>query len=608
MCGLIAVKYSGDARPQLNMDALTGNMIHRGPDRQGYARFAGADLGFCRLSIIDLETGHQPMYNEDQSLCLVFNGEIYNYRELRRQLLEKGHSFSSRADSEVILHLYEEEGQDLVHRLRGMYAFCLYDLPNKRLFGARDRFGIKPLYYVSTEWGLALASEAKVLLSLPGVKRGVDLESLDRYLTFQYVPDPYTMFRGLYRIPPGHLFWCDSSGFHLERYWEATFDPQDRSLEELMEDTRQVLRESVALHTQSDVPLGAFLSGGVDSAIIVALLRERGPLSTFSVGYDHPGYSELDKARETARFLETEHSEYVIGAQEYWRHLPRMVWHMDEPVADPSAQSLFFVARLARKAVKVVLSGEGADEVFGGYDIYREPLSLRYLSWLPGPMRELLARGASAIPPGIRGRSYLWRAAVPMRERYVGNAFIFSPEEKRRLLKGMAPAPLSELTSTLYEKARGYDGFTTMQYIDINTWMVGDILMKADKMTMANSLELRVPYLDQEVFALARRVPTRHKVKGSLTKYLLRRAFSDLIPEEVALRPKLGFPVPTREWLKREWGREIDQVLLDPSMAAFYSLAQARKLLSQHRQGRADHSRKLFTLLVFSLWWDCFMR
>lgn len=608
MCGLVAIKYKDKERASLDLEELTGLLAHRGPDEAACARLGDADLGFRRLGIIDLETGQQPMYNEDQSLCLVFNGEIYNYRPLREELRAKGHQFRSRADSEVLIHLYEEEGIRAVERLRGMFAFCLYDRSKNEIFGARDRFGIKPLYYTHTPWGTALASEAKVLLELPGVRRKVNMPALDRYLTFQYVPEPETMFEGIFRIPPAHRFTVTGGSLKMERYWEATFAPRLRPFDQLVGETRDVLSEAVAVHLQSDVPLGAFLSGGIDSTIVVALLRERGPISTFSVGYEHPRYSELGLARETARYLETDHHEYLIGPREFWEALPRQVWHMDDPVADPSAQSLYLVARMAREHVTVVLSGEGADEVFGGYDIYREPLSLRYLSWFPRPLKKVVGSLSSALPPGLPGKGYLGRASVPLRERYVGNAFIFTDEEKARLMKGTSVRPYTDVTAPFYDRARGYDEFTTMQYIDIHTWMVGDILMKADKMTMANSLELRVPFLDHHVFDLASTIPTSYKVRGRLTKYLLRQAFSDLIPPEVISRPKLGFPVPTRAWLQESWGSEVDDVLLDPAMAAFFSPARSRRLLDDHRQGRADNSRKLFTLIVFSLWWDAFMR
>ncbi len=607
MCGFVGIWQKGNHRP-LNLARITAPMAHRGPDEERHVSFGHFHLGFRRLGIIDLAGGQQPMFNEDGNLCLVVNGEIYNYRALRKELEDRGHRFATESDSEVILHLYEDYGEEAVTRLRGMFAFVIYDRDRDLLYGARDRFGIKPLYYLETPSMMAIGSEAKALAALPEYRGGINEDALPHYLTFQYVPEPFTMFDGIYKVPPGHSFTYTSRGFSFRQYWEVEFSPRNRSLPELVEETRDVLRESVVLHTQADVPWGAFLSGGIDSTIIVALLRELGRVSTFSVGYADQAYSELSHAAETARYLDTDHQEYLIEPGEFWDHLPRLVWHMDDPVADPAAISLYFVARMARKKVTVVLSGEGADEVFGGYDIYREAISLRPMNRLPAPLRTAAGVLSRLIPQGIPGKSYLYRGATPLSERYTGNAFIFSDSEKRNLLRRRVQAPFTEVTRPLYERARDYDDYTTMQYIDILTWMAGDILVKADRMTMANSLELRVPYLDHHVFEMAATIPTHHKVRGHLTKYVLRQAFADLVPPGAATRPKRGFPVPTRVWLRGDLARPVSEVLSDPSLDRFFSRTAVSSLLNDHLKDRADNSRKLWTLLIFALWQREFAR
>ncbi|MBT9173407.1 MAG: Asparagine synthetase (glutamine-hydrolyzing) 1 [Syntrophomonadaceae bacterium] len=603
MCGFVALWRKSGSFPLSAGAEAAAALRHRGPDDEGQAEFGHAALFFRRLAVIDLsERGRQPMYNEDGTLCMVFNGEIYNFRLLREELRQKGHLFKSESDSEVILHLYEEEGEYCVRRLRGMFAFCLYDGRRRLFFGARDRFGIKPLYCLENEHYLVLASEAKAFLELPGFTPKVNEGALPHYLTFQYVPEPETMLAGVRKIPPAHSFVWQAGHLETKRYWQAEFSPQERPLQEFIEGTQTVLREAVRLHTQADVPWGAFLSGGIDSTVVAALLRESGPVSTFSVGYADEAYSELAEARETARYLETDHEEYVIEASELWNHLPQLVWHLDDPVADPAAMALFFVARLARRKITVTLSGEGADEVFGGYAIYREPQALKYMDWLPRPLLEMWR----LLPDFVRGRNYLRRAATPLEQRYFGNALIFTEEEKRLLLKKNSFSPAAEITRPFYHQAEAYDDVTKMQYLDLHTWMLGDILVKADKMTMANSLELRVPYLDHHVFEFAATIPTKYKIRAGMTKYVLRQAFKDEVPAAVVRRQKRGFPVPTRVWLRDALFKEAQSVLDDPALREYFSPLYLKKLLAEHKEGRADNSRKIWALLIFALWMERF--
>jgi asparagine synthase (glutamine-hydrolysing) len=612
MCGFFAILRKGSSASPggvpFDVEHIKRDLAHRGPDDEQDVHLGPVSFAFRRLKIIDLSHGRQPMFNEDGTVCLVFNGEIYNYQDLRTELIAKGHRFEGNSDSEVIVHLYEEEGEHCVERLRGMFAFCIYDAGAGRLFGARDRFGIKPMYYIETPACVAFASEAKALLDVPGYEPRVNRAVLPDYLTFQYVPEPDTMFAGLFKVPAAHCFTYREGRLTFRRYWRVQFAPEQRSLEEFLEGTRAIMRESVRLHRQSDVPLGAFLSGGIDSTIIVALLRELGPLNTFSVGYADKAYSELDLAAESARFLETDHEEYLIEPREFWDNLPRLVWHFDDPVADPSAISLYFVARMARRKITVTLSGEGADEVFGGYHIYREPNALRPLTWLPKPILRGVGGLSGLLPSAVPGKNYLRRAATPLRERYFGNARLFTEAEKRRVLKHKEFAPSTAITAPMFDEcaAAGYDDITTMQYVDLHSWMPGDILSKADKMTMANSLELRVPYLDHHVFEFAATIPTEFRVRGPLTKYVLRRAFADMVPPGAVERPKLGFPVPTRVWLRGPLREPVTEVLSDPALSEYFERSEIRELLSAHMEGRADTSRKLWSLVIFALWRDQF--
>ncbi len=604
MCGFCGyLNQRQDIDPAL-LAQMQDTMVHRGPDEEGSFTDRNLGLAFRRLRIIDLEKGSQPMGNEDETLWLVCNGEIYNYKELRQDLTAKGHSFRSRSDVEVILHLYEEYREGCLDKLRGMFSLVLWDKKEKTLFAARDRFGIKPFFYFYNGSTLAFASEAKALLEMPQVSREVEEASFAHYLTYQYVPEPATMFKDIYKLPAAHYFTCRAGERPKPlRYWQASFAPQNRPLPDLLAETRSLLQETVDLHLASDVPLGCFLSSGIDSSLTSALAAKRQPLSTFSVGYADTDYSELQEARATARFLATDHHEYVISPGDFLENLPRLVRHLDEPVADPAAISLYFVARLAAEKITVTLSGEGADEVFGGYGIYREPFSLAPYKKLPAFLRKALYRGSRLLPP-LPGKGYLARGYIPLEDRYFGNAFIFNQAEKTRLMAGgLKPLDPRLVTAPLYREAEEYDDVTKMQYIDIHTWMPGDILVKADKMTMANSLELRVPYLDHKLFEFTAQIPLKYKIRRRQTKYLLRQAFTDLLPPEVTNRPKKGFPVPTRLWLKeKKFQKHFHDLLADKRASRWLSQKAVRELYRQHREGRADNSRKLWTLLIFLTW------
>ncbi|HET8682333.1 MAG TPA: asparagine synthase (glutamine-hydrolyzing), partial [Micromonosporaceae bacterium] len=580
MCGLLTfISAYGDARRRRDgiAEALEA-LHHRGPDETGVEMVyspAGADVVFAhkRLAIIDVALSHEPLPYADGRYLLTFNGEIYNYLELRDELRrEFGARFATAGDGEAILAGYHYWGESVVDRLRGMFAFVIWDSEQRRAFAARDPFGIKPLHYLQAADGVYFASEKKALLALQwqdGRMAGdaaIDAANLSHYLTLQYVPEPGTLHRGIERIGSGECATYEPGGqLRTRRYYRPRFRPTPTSepvaLYRRIQDT---LRDSVRIHMRSDVPVGAFLSSGIDSTAVVALAREFNPnILTFTVGYDVPGYSEIEVAQESARQLGVTTIATKIGATEMMEALPKIVWHLDDPVADPALVPLYFVAKKAAEHVTVVLSGEGADEFFGGYTIYREPLSLAPVSGLPDPVQYGLRLVAKAIPEGVKGKSFLQRGTTPIEARYYGNARMFTEADKRRLLRRYDPAVrYTDVTEQVYAEAADLDDVTKMQYVDLYTWLRGDILVKADRMSMAHSLELRVPFLDREVFEVAATVPVELKLppRSVETKFALRRALEGVVPPAIVNRVKLGFPTPTRVWLRTEmydWAHQI---------------------------------------------------
>jgi asparagine synthase (glutamine-hydrolysing) len=608
VCGIAGImgRVGQPADAEILAD-MASAMIHRGPDDDGYVLEGNIGLAFRRLSIIDVQGGHQPLCNEDQTVWIVFNGEIYNYVELRARLVQRGHVFATETDTEVIVHLYEEYGYDCVHHLRGMFAFAIWDARRDQLFLARDPFGIKPLYYALTSDWFAFASELKSIVRVPGLPRAIDHQSFWHYLTFQYVPDPHSMLQDVHKVPPAHYLLVNREAATLTRYQTLEFQPDSRSLQEHVDSTLVALRESVQAHMVSDVPRGAFLSSGVDSTAIVALMREREEVQTFTVGFEGAGaQSELAIARETAQALGTLHRDTLITPGQYWLELPRLVYQQDDPVADPSAIALHFVARLASEYVTVVLSGEGADELFGGYAIYREPLSLALFERIPPSLRRTCVEVAQLLPYGMKGRSFMQRGGTPIEERFYGNAFLFDEEFKKFICTldrwPLSPQRSASVTQPLWEQTRSQDDVTRMQHIDLHTWLPGDILAKADRMTMTNSMELRVPFLDREVFAVASGIPFEQRLCGKTTKYVLREAVKGIVPAAIATRPKLGFPVPTREWLRNEHHDAVHELLGTYNLPDLFDRRVALRMLSEHREQIRDYSRLIWALVVFVLW------
>ena len=629
MCGLLTF-ISDAGRAEDHYDAIAmalEDLHHRGPDETGVTLVA-SDVVFAhkRLAIIDVDSSHEPLPYPPTGpdagrYLLTYNGEIYNYIELRAELAQEfGAEFATAGDAEVIVAGYHFWGEDVLDRLRGMFAFVIWDSVTRTAFGARDPFGIKPLHVMRTADGVYFASEKKALLKLlesADARNGdapVDTTSLAHYLTLQYVPEPDTMHTGIKRIGSGECCTYRAGGGELRtrRYYRPVFRPTPVDKPQaLYRRIQEALRDSVRIHMRSDVPVGAFLSSGIDSTAIVALAREFAPdILTFTVGYDVPGYSEIDVAQESARQLDVTTIPTVIGPEEMMSALPTIIWHLDDPVADPALVPLYFVAKKAAQHVTVALSGEGADELFGGYTIYREPLSLASLQRLPRLIQKGLRGLAAVIPEGVKGKSFLERGTTRIEERYYGNARIFTERHKQRLLHRYDPSvTYVDVTAPIYAEAGELDDVTTMQYVDLYTWLRGDILVKADRMSMAHSLEVRVPFLDRAVFDVASTLPTELKLppRSAETKAALRRALQGVVPPAIVNRKKLGFPTPTRVWLATSMYEWAHDVLAGSGATELLDLAYVRTLLEAHRKGDADHSRKIWTVLVFCIWHAIFV-
>ena len=652
VCGLLALVTdpSHQVSPTI-VDAVSGAtalMRHRGPDEpgtwndtagtSGSAAASQVVLGFNRLSIIDIAHSHQPLRwgpgDTPDRYVLVFNGEIYNYLELREKLAaDHGAVFHTDGDGETILAAYHYWGAEALTRLRGMFAFALWDSVEQELFCARDPFGIKPLFMATGPGGTVVGSEKKCILEvadLLAIDLAIDDRAVQHYTVLQYVPEPETLHRGIRRLESGSYARLRPGGQpQVTRYFTPRFDsvsfgagsapgsvpgsaPGSRpdSEQRRYDEITAVLEDSVAKHMRADVTVGAFLSGGIDSTAIAALAMRHNPrLITFTTGFEREGFSEVDVAVASAEAIGARHVTKVVSQAEFVAALPQIVWYLDEPVADPALVPLFFIAREARKHVKVVLSGEGADELFGGYTIYREPLSLKPFDYLPRGLRKSVGKMAGPLPEGMRGKGLLHRGSLTLEERYYGNARSFSDDQLRAVLPRFREDWVhTDVTAPLYAQSQGWDPVARMQHIDLFTWLRGDILVKADKMTMANSLELRVPFLDPEVFAVASRLPYDQKITRATTKYALRRALEPIVPAHVLNRPKLGFPVPIRHWLRAGELLDWSYSMIDTSAAGhLIDLTAARSMLDEHRSGATDHSRRLWTMLIFMLWHAIFV-
>ncbi len=602
LCGFTGEIVDRDAAIQ----AMTGELTHRGPDSSGFYQDGGISMGFRRLSIIDLEGGNQPIFNEDRNLVLMFNGEIYNYRELRKTLLADGHRFATDTDSEVLLHGFEEWGEGLLGKLRGMFAFAIWNRKERSLFLARDYFGIKPMHYAEMGGHLIYASEIKSILAFPGFEKKLNPNALNNYISFEYPVPPETFFKGVYCLPPAHCLWYRGGKIEIHRYWEPKFAPNESMTEEeAVREIEEVFEDSVSAHRISDVEVGCFLSSGVDSSYVASYFRGQ---KTFTVGFGtDERYNEIGYARRLSKEIGLENHSHVITPQEYWGNLRNIQYYMDQPLADASGAALYFVSKMARKYVKVVLSGEGADELFGGYNIYHEPDDTSAYRRLPLWMRKSAAAVASALPP-FCGRNFLIRGAKNLEDWFIGNNSLFTDSEKRRVLRPDFPATRPQLlTAPVYGRVRGLDDVTRMQYLDINVWLSGDILLKADRMSMANSLELRVPFLDRRVFEVASHLPRRLKVNRENTKYALRLAAARHLPEFTAEKKKLGFPVPVRVWLRQKpYYQIVRESFQSKTSRLFFNTDRLERILDRHYKGKCDNSREIWTIFSFLIWYDVY--
>lgn len=585
---------------------MMDKIVHRGPDSAGQYIDEKISMGFRRLSIIDLDNGSQPMFNEDNTIVITFNGEIYNHQELRQELIEKGHVFANNADTEVLIHAYEEYGEDMLCKLRGMFAFVIWDSEKEIVFAARDFFGIKPFYYTIADGHFIYASEIKSILEHPAYKKEVNLIALENYLTFQYSVLEETFFKGIYKLMPSFCLTYHDGKLNIKRYWEPTFDmDESKNLDCWIDEIDKAMLDSVEHHKISDVEVGSFLSSGVDSSYVAAVFNGD---KTFTVGFDYDKYNEISYAKSLSDKIKIDNYSKLVSSEEYWNAIPKILYHMDEPLADPAAIALYFVSQTAAKHVKVALSGEGADEFFGGYNIYHEPHDLASFQKLPSVLRKALAKLAEILPFKFKGKNFLIRASKPVEERFIGNAFMFNEKERSKLLKNpTGKYHHTELTKPFYDKVKNQDDVTKMQYIDINFWLIGDILLKADKMSMAHSLEVRVPFLDKKVFEIARHIPTKYKVNKKNTKYAMRMAAHRHLPDMVAEKKKLGFPVPIRIWIKDEkYYNKIKKAFTSKAASIFFNTDVLMKYLNDHKEGKADNSRKIWTVYMFLVWYNNF--
>ncbi len=602
MCGFVGY-INKEKNKKDNIKKMADLIAHRGPDSEGYYCDENIALGFRRLSIIDLKGGSQPIYNEDSTKVIVFNGEIYNFQELKKDLIEKGHKFSTNTDTEVILHGYEEYKEEVLNKLRGMFAFVIYDKKSKEMFAARDFYGIKPFYYAKMGNTFLFGSEIKSFLIHPHFKKDLNTKMLEYYLTFQYSVGEETFFKNVYKLMPGHYLKYKDGKLTIKRYYEVKFDEdKDKTYEEWKDGIRERLEDSIRAHKISDVEVGSFLSSGVDSSYIAASSDVD---KTFTVGFNNKKYSEISYAEELSEKIKTKNINKVITKEEYFKNLPNILYYMDEPLADPSAIALYFVTKIASENVKVSLSGEGADEIFGGYNIYQEPLTASWYYKIPYPIRYVFGKIASVLPP-VRGINFVIRRGKKLEDRFVGNAFMFNNHEiKSILINKPKTKGFKELTKPYYDKVEDKDDITKMQYIDFNFWLIGDILLKADKMSMANSLEVRVPFLDRPLIDYALGLPTEFKTDKYKTKKIFRDIAGEVLDDKVSNKKKLGFPVPIREWMKDDDTYRQIKAMFEKNNK-FFKTKKIVKLLDDHKKGKRDNSRKIWTIYIFLLWHEIF--
>ena len=599
MCGFVGY-IDNTKNKDKTIKKMNDKIKHRGPDSQGYYIDDYIALGFRRLSIIDLKNGDQPMYNIDKSIVIVFNGEIYNYKEIKKDLIKKKYKFKTNSDTEVLLNAYIEYKEKVLNKLRGMFSFVIYDKNKKEIFAARDFFGIKPFYYYKDEDVFMFGSEIKSFIENPNFKKDLNLEALKNYLTFQYSPGEDTFFNNVKKLLPGHYLKYKNNKIEIKQYYDLKLKKENKSKEYYLKNLEKALDSSIKAHKVSDVEVGSFLSSGVDSSFIATKSKIN---KTFTVGFENKNYSEIDYAKDLSKKIKVENISKIISKEEFFKEFSKIQYHMDEPIADPAAVALYFVSNIASKHLKVSLSGEGADEIFGGYKTYQEPFFFPSYYKIPFLIRKYIGKLAGLLPEK-RGLNILVRRSKRLEDRYVGNAFIFSEKEIKNILKYKSNTKFQDLTKNYYKDLEDFDDVSKMQYIDLNFWLVGDILLKADKMSMANSLEVRVPFLDKEVFEIGKKIPTKYKVDNKETKKIFREISSKVLEDKVSKKEKLGFPVPIRLWLKEE---DIYlKVKKEFENNKFFNEKEIIKLLDDHKLSKKDNSRKIWTLYTFLIWYKEF--
>ena len=603
MCGFVGFYDPKIENKNEVIKSMSDKIIHRGPDSEGFFVNDFVALGFRRLSIIDLAEGSQPIFNEDNTKGIIFNGEIYNFKEIRKDLIEKGHIFKTHTDTEVILHGYEEYGKDVLQKLRGMFAFVIWDEGSKELFGARDHFGIKPFYYSLQGDSFLFGSEIKSFLPFPSFQKQINKDALKHYLVFQYSVLEETFFQNVYKLRPGHSFTYREGVLDIQRYFEIEYNVEEGSLSDYVQKIEKEVESSVEYHQFADVEVGAFLSGGVDSSYVVSTAR---PDKTYSVGFENEGFDETVFAKELSSKLGINNESKIISKEEFFEAIPKVQYHSDEPHANLSSVPLYYLSQLASKDVKVVLSGEGADELFAGYNEYEMSPLARLYQTVPMFIRRWLYE-VNKDKAHFRGKTIITKYGQRVEERYIGQAKIMSDAEANAILKDQYKNPIlaTDLTAKYYKNVADRDDVTKRCYLDMNMWIVDDILLKADKMTMANSLELRVPFLDKEMWKLSQKIPSRYKVNGTTTKYAFRLAAERKIPLDWAKRRKAGFLVPFIHWIREEkYYLIVKEMFNREFVEEFFDRAAINMLLEKHYAGESNEGRKIYTIYAFLVWYD----
>lgn len=607
MCGFVGF-CSKDVKDKNVIKEMNNQIIHRGPDSDGYFFDKDVNFGFRRLSIIDLHEGSQPILNESGDTAIIFNGEIYNYQELREDLVAKGYKFKTHTDTEVILHGYEEYGEEgILAKLRGMFAFTIWDSKKEKLFGARDHFGIKPYYYALLDGDFLFGSEVKSFLKYPKFKKEVNEKALKHYLVFQYNPLEETFFKGVKKLRPGHYYIYENGKMEIKTYYNLTLDYKDMTFDEAVGKIEKEVEESVKYHKISDVEVGSFLSGGVDSSYVVATAM---PDKTFSVGFDNKGFNETMYAKELSDSLGIKNFAKLITPDEFFEGINKVQYYSDEPHANLSSVPLYFLSKLASEQVKVVLSGEGADELFAGYNEYADALPQRMYRKLPFSLRHKLYLKYKDRKH-FRGQTIILKYGQKVEDRYIGPAEIMTDELANSLVtsKYKNSETSRDLTKKYYDEVKNMDDVSKRLYLDMKMWIVEDILLKADKMTMANSIELRVPLLDKKMWELARTIPVKHKVHNEITKYAFRRAAKNKLPEDWAKRRKLGFVVPFVVWIKEEkYYKIVKEVFNKDFVSEFFDKDKINKLLDDHFNGITNNGRKVYTIYTFLKWYEIYFK